>query len=396
MNTKTQVKPEDIDLINMSDDEFMNLDPAQFGVLDSEEDQSATEDVNADTSSDETDGAASEADSEDHEDRGADSTSTDVTIDEDNEQQSEEQQDQTTEAYQADDQGETASEDTETHSKEINYKEEYEKFMAPFKAAKRQIKPDSPEDMRRLAQMGADYSRKMEAMKPYQRVIKTLEKNGLLDIEKVNFLIDLEKKNPEAIKKFLRDNDIDPMRMDLESDTEYKPTDHMIGDKELELDAVLDEIRDTPPFTRTVKTITEDWDSASKQVLMGNPSIIKDINEHIGNGMFDQVIAQMEHERTFGRLKGLSDLEAYKTVGDAIHAAGGFNQPNQSGTSTSGNTNQDFSQDSGSRFSKEDELRNRKKAASPTKGNASTGKPKLNLAAMTDEQIEKLNPASLP
>lgn len=131
---------------------------------------------------------------------------------------------------------------------------------------------------------------------------------------------------------------------------------------------------------------------------MGNPTIIRDINEHMGDGRFDQVIAQVDHERTFGRLEGLSDLEAYKTVGDAIHAAGGFNKPTQSGTSTTGNTNQDFSQNSGS-SAEADKLRIRKKAASPTKGNASTGKSKITksmLAAMTDEQIEKLDPASLP
>jgi len=383
------------DLANMSDDDFMNLDPSQFGGPVDDEDQFATEHVTTDTSTAETDGAAAEADSEGYEDRGANTTSNDVTADADNEQQSTEQQTQPSKAYQANDQDEYDSEDTETQSAEVNYKEEYEKVMAPFKAAKRQIKPDTPEDLRRLAQMGADYSRKMEAMKPYQRVIKTLEKAGLLDVEKVNFLIDLDRKDPGAIQKFLKDNDIDPHRLSLEDDTDYKPTNHMISDQELDLDGVLDEIRDTDSFIRTVKTITEEWDSASRQVLMGNPTIIRDINEHMGNGTFDQVIAQVDHERTFGRLEGLSDLEAYKTVGDAIHAAGGFKQPTQSGTSTSGNTNQDFSQDSGS-SAEADKLRNRKKAASPTKGNASTGKPRLNLAAMTDEQIEKLDPASLP
>ena len=395
MTDKKENKVNDMNLVDLSDDDFMNLDPGQFGGSVDEEDQSATERAAADTSTAETDGAAAEADSEGDDDRGADTTSSDATIDADNERQSREQQTQTTEAHQADDQDDDDSEDTETQSAEINYKAEYEKFMAPIKAAKRQITPTSPDDMRRLAQMGADYSRKMEAMKPYQRVIKTLEKNGLLDIEKVNFLIDLDKKDPGAIQKFLKDNDIDPHRLSLDDDADYKPTNHMVSDQELDLDGVLDEIRETPSFTRTVKTITEEWDSASKKVLMGNPTIIRDINEHMGNGTFDQVIAQVEHERTFGRLQGLSDLEAYKTVGDAIHAAGGFNTPNQPGTSTSGNTNQDFSQDSGS-SAEADKLRNRKKAASPTKGNASTGKPKINLAAMTDEQIEKLDYASLP
>jgi hypothetical protein len=392
-------KQPDINLAEMSDDEIANFDPSRLeGAIDpgvnTPEDQSAAEIEAGENYVEEPDGADLTEDSPDIDEGGADSTSTDVFADADTEQQATEQQDQTTEADQAEDQGENDSGDTEAKSEDVDYEREYNRIMAPFRAAKREIKPKTPDDLRRLAQMGADYSRKMEAMKPYQRVVQTLKKNGLLDIEKVNFLIDLDQKNPEAIKKFLKDNEIDPIAMDLEEDTDYKPTDHMIGDQEMELDTVLDDIRDTPAFARTVKTITEDWDKASRQVLMDNPSVISDINSHISNGQFDQVVDQVTNERAFGRLNGLSDLEAYKQVGDAIHAAGGFNQPNQSGTSASGNTNQDFSQDSGSSV-EADKLRNRKKAASPTKGSASAGKPKIDLSKMTDAQIEELDPATL-
>jgi hypothetical protein len=392
-------KQPDINLSEMTDDEIANFDPSQLEGLETGEvtsdDQSAAEIEAGENYVEEPGGADSTEDSPDDDKGGADSTSTDVFADTDTEQQATEQQDQTTEAHQAEDQGENASEDTETQSENVDYEREYNRIMAPFRAAKREITPKTPDELRRLAQMGADYSRKMEAMKPYQRIVKTLDKNGLLDIEKVNFLIDLDQKNPEAIKKFLRDNEIDPIAMDLEEDTEYQPTDHMIGDQEMNLNTVLDDIRDTPTFSRTVKTITEDWDKASRKVLMDNPSVIADINGHIADGYFDQIVDQVANDRVFGRLEGLSDLEAYKKVGDAIHAAGGFyNQPNQPGTSTTGNTDQDFSQDSGSSV-EADKLRNRKKAASPTKGSASAGKPKIDLSKMTDAQIEELDPATL-
>jgi hypothetical protein len=391
---------QEFDLANMSDEQVANLDPSsvgdpiQAGDTDPGDQSVAAADAD-DNETGDTGGAAPVDDSLGASDGGADSNSTDVFADEGNsDQASSEQQQQTAPSHQDEGQGTADSGEGSQKPSEVDYKAEYDKVMAPFRASKREVKVDNVDDVRTLMQKGADYSRKMEAMKPYTRVIKTLEKNGLIDIDKVNFLIDLNNKDEGAIKQFLKDNDIDPMRVDLEGDTNYQPNDHMIGDKELELDTVLDEIRDTPAFARTVETITNQWDTASRQVLMDNPSVIRIINSHISDGYFDQIVDKVANERTFGRLEGLSDLEAYKTVGDAIHEAGGF-APTQSGTSAAGNTDQGFSQDSGSSSADAENLRNRKKAASPTKGSAGTGKPKINLGALTDEQVENLDFSSL-
>ena len=244
-------------------------------------------------------------------------------------------------------------------------------------------------------QMGVDYSRKMEAMKPYQRVLKTLEKNDLLDIGRLNFLIDLDKKNPEAIKKFLKDSEIDPMDLSLEDDTKaYKPTDHMVGEQEVALDNVLDDIRKTDTFDRTAQLISKDWDTASRHVLFEDPQIIRTLNDHMQSGIFDKIAEVMDRERILGRLVGLSDLEAYKTVGDALQAGNAFQPPSPTETSSNGDTPQ-LSQDSGSKSAKADELRNRRLAASPPKGAASAGKPKVDLSKLSDEDIEKMDYTTL-
>jgi len=233
-------------------------------------------------------------------------------------------------------------------------------------------------------------------MKPYQRVLKTLEKNNLLDIGRLNFLIDLDKKNPEAIKKFLKDSEIDPMDLSLEDDAPaYKPTDHMVGEHEVALDEVLDEIRQTETFDRTAQVITKEWDTASRRVLYESPSIIRTLNDHMQAGIFDKIAEVMARERILGRLAGLSDLEAYKTVGDAIQAQNGFDQPNSDKQSSPDGSTAQQSQNSGSKSDKTDELRNRRLAASSPKGSASAGKPKVNLGDLTDDQIEKMSLSSL-
>lgn len=274
---------------------------------------------------------------------------------------------------------------------ETKYRDLERKLLGSFKASGRTVKVESPDDAQRLMQMGYDYTNKMREMKPHLKVLKTLEQNDLLDAEKLNFAIDLMKGNPEAIKKFLKDKEIDPIELDLESSTGYKPTDHRPSDQQLALDEVLDSLRSSETFPRTAQVITKEWDKASQSVLMGNPRIIAVLNDHMERGYYDQIAGKVQYERSLGRLVGLSDLDAYKVIGDAMQAHGAFAP---AGRSTTPNTDagQGPSQDSkGSDGG--GEIDRRKRAASPTTGGAGTGgrKPNKNfLGDYTDEEIMKM------
>ena len=301
------------DFAEMSDEDILMFDPSKLE--DKTSAAGTAEDKNA---ADVTGGADSEENlSESDTDVAADSTS-----DGEESTSTDSQTVATTQQADASDQ-DASGEAAETTgaaeaSGEVNYKSELAKVLEPFKADKRIVQVKSVEDARRLMSMGVDYSRKMADMKPYQKILKTLERNDLLDESKINFLIDLQKKNPSAMKKFFRDSEVDPHDLSYEDDTPYTPTNHMIPDQEMAVDAVLDSIRDTPSFTRTAKVITEEWDMASKRVLLDNPEGIRILNDHVASGIFDQIREVIESERTFGRLEGLSDLEAYKKIGD-IH-----------------------------------------------------------------------------
>jgi hypothetical protein len=210
-------------------------------------------------------------------------------------------------------------------------------------------------------------------------------------------MIDLDRKDPEAIRKFLKDSKIDPMELNLEDDSTYKPNDHAVGDDELAIDAVIDSIRDTPTFERTVDVISKQWDTASRKLLMDTPSVIQIINDHIEAGIYDQIADRLASERLFGKHMGLSDLVAYKAVGDAMHAEGVFGTPTPNAPAAKVTDTQD-SQDpkKGSEVSKAEKKRiAQKKAASSTTGNAAPGKKAPNFAKMTDEEISKFDASSL-
>ena len=216
---------------------------------------------------------------------------------------------------------ETAEENTAA----IDYEAEYKRLLAPFKANGREISVKSVDDAVTLMQMGANYNKKMAALKPSLKLMKLLENNGLLSEEKISYLIDIEKKNPNAIQKLVKDSGIDPMDFDAEKAGEYKPKIHTVDDREMDLDTVLDEIQDTPSYNQTLQIVSKSWDGASKQVVANTPQLLKVINDHVANGIYNIISEEVERERVFGRLNGLSDIEAYRQVGDAIQARGGFN-----------------------------------------------------------------------
>jgi len=212
---------------------------------------------------------------------------------------------------------------------EIDYEAEYKRLIAPFKANGRQMQVAGVDDALTLMQMGANYNKKMAGLKPNLKLMKMLENNELLDEEKLTYLIDLSKKDPGAISKLLTDSGIDPLNLEGEDKPNYEPKTYTVDDNEVDLDQALADIQDTDTFQETINIVSTKWDNSSRQEIQKDPKLIKIINEHVGNGIYAHINTVMENERALGRLEGLSDLEAYQQIGDAIQSYGGFNQVNQ-------------------------------------------------------------------
>jgi len=220
---------------------------------------------------------------------------------------------------------EKVTEEAEKPAPTVDFEAEYNKLLAPFKANGREIQVQNVDEAVALMQMGANYNKKMAALKPNLKLMKMLENNGLLSEEKIGFLIDLGKKNPDAIQKLVKDSGIDPLDLSAEKAEAYKQSSYAVGDQELELDTVLDDLKESPTYTRTLDVVSNKWDGASKQIVAQQPQLLTVIDSHIASGIYDLISTEVERERTFGRLQGLSDIEAYRRVGDAMNEQGRFN-----------------------------------------------------------------------
>lgn len=202
----------------------------------------------------------------------------------------------------------------------IDYKAEYERLMKPLKANGKDIELRSPDELVKLAQQGANYTQKMQALAPHRKILLMLQNNGLLDEAKLNTLIDLDKKNPEAIKQLMLDAGINPLDLDPELKPQYQPGNHTVTDQEANFNAVLDNHKHNEEGRATL-AICNTWDQASKDLLWTNPEIIDTMHEQRTSGVYDLIANEVDRQKMLGNIPSHTPfLEAYKLVGDQMVA----------------------------------------------------------------------------
>ena len=380
---------EEVNILDLPDDEINDAIAAELARLDTEEvietpaeeaDSEVTDSVDGDEEDDDDDTDSSDEPEEEAE--GADTAPEADSDDEPNDDPD------GAESPAEEDSGDPEAPEVDSKG-EIDYKVQYEALLSPFKANGKDIKVDTVEDARSLMQMGANYNKKMAALKPNLKVVKMLDNHGLLDEGKLSYLIDLSKKDPEAIKKLVKDSGLDPLDIDTDNIV-YKPNTYNVSDNEVALDGILDDIRDTSTFNTTIDIIGNKWDETSKDIIAKDPNIIKVINEHVGSGIFKKVSEVVERERILGRLNGLSDIEAYKQVGDAINANGGFGDPVQATPTQPVSTSKSNSVNKANN-PVDPKLKDKRKAAGSTKSKPSKSKAQFDVLNMSDEEFEKMS-----
>lgn len=341
-------------ILALSDDELMQLDEQQF--VESEQDTDTQEQEVVESSDDVVEPVEQVDDADDvsEESSAHDDTQTDDTAEETQEQEQTEQPQE---------------------QKDIDYKAFYEHLTAPFKANGREIRVDNPQDAISLMQMGANYSQKMAGIKPHKTILKTLEANGLLDNDKLNYLIDLHNKNPEAIAKLIKESDLDVYSLDADKADEYKPNNNIEPYSPIE--EVIEELA-SEKFNTVLNTVAN-WDENSRSIIIERPDILRALNEQANNGLFDEITQEVERQRMFGRLTGVPYIEAYSMVesqllntqatnGNAVDMQHAFTapRPNHKSNNTSNS--------------------NKVKATSPKSVSKPT-KPDFNPLAVSDEDF---------
>ncbi|AUR87168.1 tail length tape measure protein [Vibrio phage 1.097.O._10N.286.49.B3] len=272
-------------------------------------------------------------------------------------------------------------EEEETLEDTSDYKAKYDVLMAPLRGNGKDVVIKTPDDLRRLAQMGIGYNARMAEIKPLRKIGKMLENAGLLEESKINFLIDLSKNNPDAINKLIHQSGINPLDIEPENSEGYKPNTYTVDDSQLDLDEALTTLEQSPSGRKVIDVVSTKWDRASKEILVSNPSMMQGLQAHMDNGIYEQVVTEVERERMFNRIPvGMSDLEAYNHIGNQMNAAGVFNKQPAAPSAPKPNV---------AAKPKDTQRKTRRKAAASTRSKATSNQVPQDILNMSDADFEK-------
>jgi hypothetical protein len=200
----------------------------------------------------------------------------------------------------------------------------HKRLTAPFKADGRDFQVRSPEDAIRLMQMGVNYSRRMQEMKPLKAMDAMLREHGLNDPQKLSFLIDVAKGEPNAIQKLLKEKGIDPIDIDTSKDSTYQGRNYAPDDRDIAFKEAIESTLQADGGRELISEINSNWDNLSKEALRDQPVIFENILAQKQSGVYGKVKAELDYQRTMGYLRDVPFLQAYHQVSDAMQKAGVF------------------------------------------------------------------------
>jgi len=324
---------EEIDYDNLSDEEFAAMLDAEVDKSYSGEDEDMQEDESenfedTDHTEDEEDDEDLEAETndliddegedtdEESEDLDEDEDEENAQLDEDEDETESEDEDETESEDEDEDENEAETDDTkepegddtdgseDQETDELDYKSEYQKLLeesdkyksffkevtSEFTANGKKMKGfDDPKKIIQAQQMAAGFSEKMAGFKPYRPFMSALKERGITENpDKFNLAMSLLDGDPEAIKKHIKDLNIDPFEMDMEN-INYQSRNLVSSDLELAFDDMIETADRAGVRDRVQQVIGRDWDDQSVVELLEDPQSSADLVSHLNSGTYDMV-----------------------------------------------------------------------------------------------------------
>ncbi len=205
----------------------------------------------------------------------------------------------------------------------------FKKVTATIKADGKDFSVRTPEEAIRLIQQGVNYSRRMNEIKPMKAMNRLLTDHGLNDEAKISFLIDVSKGDKTAITKLLKDRGIDPMDLDVSTETSYQAKSYSGTPQEVAFRDAIDTTMETAEGKTLIGEIHDKWDAGSKQKLQERPEILGNLLELKQTGVYGKIVDELDRQKALGYLTHVPFLQAFDQVGEAMKNVGliGSKQP---------------------------------------------------------------------
>lgn len=165
------------------------------------------------------------------------------------------------------------------------------------------------EQFPRIFGQAMDYTKKMQALKPWRKTIDAIE-GAQLSHDDVNLMIDVLKGDKDAVAAVLKRTGIDALEIDVEQ-SRYVPKDYGRDDKALAVKDVIDEISGDAEYSTTYRILNKEWDDDSFREMTNDPDLIRLLHIDVKSGMYDRVQPIAEKLKVYDRGRR-SNLDYYK------------------------------------------------------------------------------------
>jgi hypothetical protein len=155
-----------------------------------------------------------------------------------------------------------------------------------------------------------DYTKKMQAIKPWRKTIDAIE-GAELNHEDISLMIDVLKGDKDAITEVLKRTGTDTLELDTEADSTYTTKDYGRDDSALAIKDVIDDISQDVEYATTHNILSKEWDERSWATMSKSPDMIKQLHTDVKSGMFKTLQPLAEKLKVYGGASK-SDLDYYK------------------------------------------------------------------------------------
>ena len=334
----------EIDIDSLSDEKFMELVDSQSEMStrdeEIEDDEVTTEDTDTNTGSELDNEDYTENDDLDEGKETDDSTEDNEEQDGDENTQDDAEEDGSAEGDTDADNDATDAEDSEDNStddaepgegddaqsddnaKEAISAEEYERLKTfyeevtgEFTASGRKVKGfTDPQKIIQAQQMAIGFSDKMAGFKQYRPYLNPLKERGLVDNpEKFDLLMSIADGDKEALKTYMKQNDIDPLELDME-EVGYKPE----IKRESDINLAYEDMIEAAKFSGVddkVKEVISSWDDDSVVKLLESAEAKDTVLQHMSTGIYDAAMGKIQEKKVSdftGSFRNKTAIEQYR------------------------------------------------------------------------------------
>lgn len=265
----------------------------------------------------------------------------------------------------------------------------YEKLTGKIKAAGKEVQFKNSDEIILAIQQGVDYTRKTQDLAKDRKIVSTLKKHNISESQ-LSYAIDLLNKDPNAIKKLIKESEIDMMELaseDLDNPSiQYQGSNHIISDEELNFNSAVETLKKHTRGAELSGVIAQEWDEASKDFLWNNPNVINVLLNHVDSGVYDQIISEMDRRSILGISGNEPYMKRYQDIGNELF--GSTDQPAPQPTNVPVRT------PIATGTSKQTDYKGAPNttaasAASPRTNSSSSQSKTLDISKMSDEELMK-------